>query len=159
MPTGPAARSAEAGGVAVAVGAPTGVTSTPTATAIVAVGATGVGVGGTTVGSGSGVAVGSGSGVSAGGGSSTSSTSSAAAVSSTSSTSGAGVYNVFWDGVDDAGERVPAGTYVLHVETSRERGRHTYRSLTLELGVARRFVQELPPTEEGGGLRVSFDHY
>lgn len=75
------------------------------------------------------------------------------------STSGAGVYNVFWDGVDDAGERVPAGTYVLHVETSRERGRHTYRSLTLELGAARRFVQELPPTEEGGGLRVSFDHY
>ncbi|HMN46465.1 MAG TPA: DUF2271 domain-containing protein [Povalibacter sp.] len=75
------------------------------------------------------------------------------------STSGAGVYNVFWDGVDDAGERVPAGTYVLHVETSRERGRHTYRSLTLELGTARRFVQELPPTEEGGGLRVSFDHY
>ncbi len=75
------------------------------------------------------------------------------------STSGAGVYNVFWDGVDDAGEPVPAGTYVLHVETSRERGQHTYRSLTLELGAARRFVQELPPTEEGGGLRVSFDHY
>ncbi len=34
-----------------------------------------------------------------------------------------------------------------------------YRSLTLELGTARRFAQELLPTEEGGGLRVSFDHY
>ena len=75
------------------------------------------------------------------------------------STSGAGVYNVFWDGVDDAGQRVPIGTYVLHVETSRERGRHTYRSLTLDLGAPGRFVKELPPTEEGGGLRVSFDHY
>ncbi|HEY8539265.1 MAG TPA: DUF2271 domain-containing protein [Steroidobacteraceae bacterium] len=75
------------------------------------------------------------------------------------STSAAGVYNVFWDGVDDAGNPVPAGTYVLHVETSRERGKHTYRSLTLDFGRFQRFVAELPPTEEGGGLRVSFDHY
>lgn len=75
------------------------------------------------------------------------------------STSAAGVYNVFWDGVDDAGKPVAAGTYVLHVETSRERGKHTYRSLTLDFGSFKRFVDELPPTEEGGGLRVSFDHY
>jgi thiamine biosynthesis lipoprotein len=75
------------------------------------------------------------------------------------STSGAGVYNVFWDGVDDAGRAVPAGTYVLHVETSRERGQHTYRSLTLDFGKFKRFVEVLPPTEEGGGLRVGFDHY
>ena len=75
------------------------------------------------------------------------------------STSGAGVYNVFWDGVDDRGEIVPADTYVLHVETSRERGKHTYRSLTLDFSAAARFVNELPPTEEGGGLRVAFDHY
>ena len=75
------------------------------------------------------------------------------------STSGAGVYNVFWDGVDDAGRVVPAGTYVLHVETSRERGKHTHRSLTLDFGKFQRFVEVLPPTEEGGGLRVSFDHY
>lgn len=75
------------------------------------------------------------------------------------STSGSGVYNVFWDGVDDQGQTVAAGKYVLHVETSRERGQHTYRSLTLDLGNPQRFVQELPPTEEGGGLRVSFDRY
>lgn len=75
------------------------------------------------------------------------------------STSAAGVYNVFWDGVDDAGNVVPAGTYVLHVETSRERGQHTYRSLTLDFGKFQRFAEVLPPTEEGGGLRVSFDHY
>jgi thiamine biosynthesis lipoprotein len=75
------------------------------------------------------------------------------------STSGAGVYNVFWDGVDDAGNRVAAGKYVLHVETSRERGKHTHRSLTLDFGKFERFKAELPPTEEGGGLRVGFDHY
>jgi thiamine biosynthesis lipoprotein len=75
------------------------------------------------------------------------------------STSGAGVYNVFWDGVDDAGQAVPAGKYVLHVETSRERGKHTYRSLTLDFGKFQRFTEVLPPTEEGGGLRVGFDHY
>jgi len=75
------------------------------------------------------------------------------------STSGAGVYNVFWDGVDDAGNIVRAGTYVLHVETSRERGKHTYRSLTLDFGKFQRFTEVLPPTEEGGGLRVGFDHY
>lgn len=75
------------------------------------------------------------------------------------STSGAGVYNVFWDGVDDEGKPVEAGKYVLHVETSRERGKHTYRSLTLDFSQAERFVDELTPTEEGGGLRVTFDHY
>ena len=75
------------------------------------------------------------------------------------STSAAGVYNVFWDGVDDAGRLVNAGTYVLHVETSRERGKHTYRSLTLAFGKFQRFTEVLPPTEEGGGLKVSFDHY
>lgn len=75
------------------------------------------------------------------------------------STSGSGTYNVFWDGVDDAGKTVRAGTYVLHVETSRERGKHTYRSLTLDFGKFKRFTEVLPPTEEGGGLRVGFDHY
>jgi FAD:protein FMN transferase len=75
------------------------------------------------------------------------------------STSGAGVYNVFWDGVDDQGRTVPAGKYLLHVETSRERGKHTYRSLALNFDEFKRFVEVLPPTEEGGGLRVSVDHY
>jgi len=75
------------------------------------------------------------------------------------STSGAGVYNVFWDGVDDSGRSVPLGDYVLHVETSRERGQHTYRSLPLTIDAPGRFVKTLPPTEEGGGLRISFDKY
>ena len=75
------------------------------------------------------------------------------------STSGAGVYNVFWDGVDDRGRAVQAGSYVLHVETSRERGKHTYRRLTLDFSQAKRFAEELTPSEEGGGLKVTYDHY
>lgn len=75
------------------------------------------------------------------------------------STSGSGVYNVFWDGVDDAGKPVAATTYVLHVETSRERGKHTYRRLTLDFSDAKRFAQDLAATEEGGGLKVTYDHY
>lgn len=75
------------------------------------------------------------------------------------STSGAGVYNVFWDGVNDAGEPVAPGKYVLHVETSRERGKHTYRSLTMDFAQFVRFRASLPPTEEGGGLVLTFDHY
>lgn len=75
------------------------------------------------------------------------------------STSGSGVYNVFWDGVDDGGRPVAATSYVLHVETSRERGKHTYRRLTLDFSEAKRFAQDLAATEEGGGLKVTFDHY
>lgn len=75
------------------------------------------------------------------------------------STSGAGVYNVFWDGVNDAGQPVAPGSYILHVETSRERGKHTYRQLPLDFSKAGRFKANLPPTEEGGGLVVSFDRY
>lgn len=75
------------------------------------------------------------------------------------STSGAGVYNVFWDGVDDAGRPVPSGRYILHVETSRERGKHTYRSLPVDFTNPVRFKGSLAPTEEGGGLDVSFDRY
>ncbi|MEZ5938574.1 MAG: DUF2271 domain-containing protein [Hyphomonadaceae bacterium] len=74
-------------------------------------------------------------------------------------TSGSGVYNVFWDGVDDEGRSVAAATYVLHVETSRERGKHTYRSMTLDFTQPKRFRYVLPATEEGGGLTVSFDHF
>jgi thiamine biosynthesis lipoprotein len=75
------------------------------------------------------------------------------------STSGSGVYNVFWDGVDDRGRPVKAGNYVLHVETSREKGKHTYRRLALDFSEAKRFAQELAATEEGGGLKVTYDHY
>ena len=73
-------------------------------------------------------------------------------------TSQSGVYNVFWDGVDDAGKPVPLGDYIVHVETSRERGKHTYRSMPITYG-QKAFKAALPKTEEGGGINISFDRY
>jgi thiamine biosynthesis lipoprotein len=75
------------------------------------------------------------------------------------STRGTGQYKVLWDGIDDSGRKVAAGKYILHVETSRERGRHTHRSLELDVTSAKPFEAELPQNEESGGLQVSFQKY
>lgn len=75
------------------------------------------------------------------------------------STRGSGEYKVLWDGNTDAGERVPAGRYIVHIETSRERGRHTHRSVALDLTASRPVAAELPQNEESGGLSVSFQRF
>lgn len=74
------------------------------------------------------------------------------------STSLSGQYNVFWDGVDDDGKPVPLGDYIVHVETSREKGKHTYRQMPVRFG-QERFKSSLPKTEEGGGINIAFDRY
>jgi len=74
------------------------------------------------------------------------------------STSLSGQYNVFWDGVDDDGKPVALGDYILHVETSREKGKHTYRTMPVTFGKAS-FKAALPKTEEGGGIAIAFDRY
>jgi len=45
------------------------------------------------------------------------------------STRGSGTYKVYWDGSSDDGLQMPAGKYIVHIETSRERGKHTHRTL------------------------------
>lgn len=72
------------------------------------------------------------------------------------STSGSGIYKFLWDGTDDQYQPVPGGTYVLHVETSRERGKHTHRSLTLNFAKPEEFTFELPSTEEAGRVHIHF---
>lgn len=72
------------------------------------------------------------------------------------STSGSGIYKVLWDGTDDQYQEVPGGTYVLHVETSRERGKHTHRSLTLDFSKGREFADQIPSSEEAGGVHLEF---
>jgi len=72
------------------------------------------------------------------------------------STRGSGTYKVYWDGVDDNGAQMPAGKYVIHVETSRERGKHTHRMLPLDLSKPRQFESELPVDADGGSLLVEF---
>lgn len=75
------------------------------------------------------------------------------------STRGSGEYRVLWDGNTDTGEPVPAGRYVVHIETSRERGRHTHRSVELDLTTAKPITAELPQNEESGELLVSFQRF
>lgn len=72
------------------------------------------------------------------------------------STSGSGIYKVLWDGTDDGFREVPGGTYVLHVETSRERGKHTHRSLTLDFSKDKAFTDRIPTSDEAGGVNVDF---
>ncbi len=66
-----------------------------------------------------------------------------------------GTYEVYWDAIDDAFQPVPVGNYILHVETSQERGKHTLRSLPFSIGKAA-FQKALPFTKEGGGMAVTF---
>lgn len=72
------------------------------------------------------------------------------------STRGSGTYKVYWDGVDDIGVQMPAGKYVIHVETSRERGKHTHRMLPLDLSKPEAFESELPVDADSGSLWVEF---
>ena len=72
-------------------------------------------------------------------------------------TSVSGRYSVYWAGVDDDGNPVPMGKYTLHLETSQERGKHNYRSVTLELG-RKSFREELPKLEGSGGIETFYGH-
>ena len=44
-----------------------------------------------------------------------------------------GRYTVQWDGLDESGQPVAPGKYVLHIEASREKGGHTYQTVDLDL--------------------------
>jgi thiamine biosynthesis lipoprotein len=74
------------------------------------------------------------------------------------STSMSGRYPVYWPGVDDDWQSVPLGKYTLHVETSQERGKHSYRSIPIELG-HQRFKAQLPNLPDSGGIEITYGHY
>jgi thiamine biosynthesis lipoprotein len=69
-----------------------------------------------------------------------------------------GRYNLYWNGRDDDWKPLPVGKYTLHLETSQERGKHTHRSLPLELGHKRIKVQ-MPSIPGAGGLKLYYGHY
>jgi thiamine biosynthesis lipoprotein len=70
-----------------------------------------------------------------------------------------GRYAFMWEGRDDQNQRVGAGKYVIHVETSRERGRHTYRSMAFEIKANGRFRKTMEALPEEGGFTAIFGHY
>jgi len=73
------------------------------------------------------------------------------------STASSGHYRMYWSGIDDDWQPVPLGTYILHIESSRERGQHTHRSIALELG-QERFKTAIPNIPEAGGIEISYGH-
>lgn len=66
-----------------------------------------------------------------------------------------GRYSLFWRGVDDNFKPIPVGDYLLHIETSQEKGKHTHRILPLKIG-REPFKALLPATKEGGGLQIVY---
>ncbi|MEY4965672.1 MAG: hypothetical protein RL274_1255 [Pseudomonadota bacterium] len=66
-----------------------------------------------------------------------------------------GQYSIKWDGLDDAGKKVPQGKYILSIEASREKGGHTVQRLELTLG-ADGAVVESKPDGEIGRVRASY---
>jgi thiamine biosynthesis lipoprotein len=66
-----------------------------------------------------------------------------------------GQYNIKWDGLDDAGKKVPQGKYVLNIEASREKGGHTVQRLELMLN-ADGAVVEAKPDGEVGKVRATY---
>ncbi len=66
-----------------------------------------------------------------------------------------GNYRLAWDGLDDNGEKVAAGSYIVHIESSREHGEHSYQ--TFNLAVDNKAVkQSLPAQKEMGTLKLNF---
>lgn len=66
-----------------------------------------------------------------------------------------GRYSIRWDGLDDAGKKVPQGKYILNIEASREKGGHSVQRLELNLGAGVSNVSA-DAMEEIGDVRVSY---
>jgi len=66
-----------------------------------------------------------------------------------------GQYKLAWDGKDEVGKMVKAGKYIIHIETSREHGDHSYQ--TIELNVTpKSATQTLPAQAEIGTVKLNF---
>jgi FAD:protein FMN transferase len=66
-------------------------------------------------------------------------------------------YGIYWIGVDDDMKPLPIGQYILHFETSQEHGKHTYRTVPIEIGRERfKMSREL---DGMGGLEITFGAY
>lgn len=66
-----------------------------------------------------------------------------------------GQYKLSWDGKDDHGKMVPAGQYIVHIETSREHGDHSYQTIELEVK-AKNLSKALAAQTEIGAVKMNF---
>lgn len=70
-------------------------------------------------------------------------------------TSLSGQYPTFWPGFDDSYSAVAPGEYLLNIETSRERGEHTFRSVPVTIG-RKAFEYDIKPTADMGAIKLVF---
>ena len=70
-------------------------------------------------------------------------------------TSLSGRYPTFWPGFDDSYSAVAPGEYLLNVETSRERGEHSFRSIPVTIG-RKAFEYDIKPTADMGAIKLVF---
>jgi thiamine biosynthesis lipoprotein ApbE len=73
----------------------------------------------------------------------------------TRATRPAGKYEVQWDGKDQAGRAVPAGTYTVWVETCYEHGGHVLRSAAIACG-SETAVAEIGESSHYAGVKVVY---
>lgn len=66
-----------------------------------------------------------------------------------------GNYKLAWDGKDEAGRAVAAGKYLIHIETSREHGDHSYQILELDVK-AKASSNTLAAQKEIGAVKLNF---
>ena len=66
-----------------------------------------------------------------------------------------GNYKLAWDGKDDHGKVAPAGKYLIHIETSREHGEHSYQTIELE-ATAKASSKTLAAQPEIGTVKMNF---
>jgi thiamine biosynthesis lipoprotein len=70
-------------------------------------------------------------------------------------TSLSGRYPTFWSGFDDSYSAVAPGEYLLNIETSRERGEHTFRSVPVTIG-RKAFEYDIKPAADMGTIKLVF---
>jgi FAD:protein FMN transferase len=66
-----------------------------------------------------------------------------------------GNYKLAWDGKDDNGRSVAGGEYIVHIETSREHGGHSYQTMPLSVK-AKASNHSLPAQTEIGSVKMNF---
>jgi thiamine biosynthesis lipoprotein len=70
-------------------------------------------------------------------------------------TSLSGRYPTYWPGFDDSYSAVAPGEYLLNIETSRERGEHTFRSIPVTIG-HKTFEYGIKPAADMGAIKLVF---
>lgn len=66
-----------------------------------------------------------------------------------------GQYKLAWDGKDEHGKAVTAGQYLVHIETSREHGDHSYQTMELDVK-GQASSKSLPAQTEIGAVKMNF---